>query len=239
MQVFCPQCGTGSDVAAGAQAATCASCGASLPVNMPMYGPPDLGSRPRAFGVEEMAMAQPMAAPTVTVTWNERQMPDGSWMVVTRGRGPALFAVFFVVFGAIAVLLFADTPSPVMPLFPGLLAAWFAYRALCAATNTITIRFDRQSVTCTSSPFWQPGTFRVLLGDVLGIGRVKTGTTSVGGVRTSSWAPQLTTMRGYTVRIPVGVSQREQVDVVIRRLSQMLADMQRQAGIQPPQQNPM
>ena len=233
--MFCPKCGASTEVESSAQSAACSACGEALPVNLPKFGPPALGPTPQAFGLDEMAAAQPVAPPPQAFAWREQRAPDGAWLVTIPERGLAAFA--FVFFGSIGGAAYVFGTSARVPPFGVVLALgalWFGYRTLCAVANRGTLRIDREAVSFRRGPVPQLGAFRVALGDVATFQLVRGPTMTSRGVTTVWWTIQAAHLLGLqSMRMPW--MNRDQAEAVVRRLIQMLADARKQAGLPPPQ----
>jgi len=237
MQVYCPRCGAGTEVAAGAASARCAACGAGLPVHLPEYGPPSQ-HKPETFGVEHMAAVRAVPPPRNPLTWREAQTPDGAWLVSAgRNRTGCAFVLGLAFLGAMvlaASVLASDDKNPV----PGavvmmLVGVVFAYFALAAAVNRVTLRLDGQWLTVRRGPVPQPGNVRIDTASIQYFDLVKGAKFRSGG----------TTLVVYNVRVvavasmrtlPLGMFPREQADGVVERLKHMLEDTRRRTGITAP-----
>ena len=237
MQVFCPKCGAGTDVAAGTTRAACGRCGEALPVNMPAFGPPEMGPQPQAFGVEEMAAARVAKTPVATTfVWNEVQGPDGAWAVGLRGGTPgcALIAGIAFVFTTFvgAAQCGKARPGPV-PWIMGVLAVYCAYRALCAAVNRATLRLDGDFLVARRGPVPELGNVLVSTSTIVAFDVVRGTTVKTNGTKTVYYVVRAIGS-GPPAKLPIGMMPRDQADWVKDRLGQMLADVQRRAGIVPP-----
>jgi hypothetical protein len=238
MQVFCPSCGASTAVGEASAQAACAQCGAALPMNMPAYGPPEMGAKPHAFGVQDMAAAGTIKPPATRFVWNEVQSPDGAWMVGMRGAAPGCVLVLGIAFLGATVFAAAQCGSnagnaEVRATLVGLLAAYFAYKALCGAVNRSTLRMDGDVLAVRRGPIPELGAVRVPTSGISGFDLVRGMTTSSGGTKTVYHVVRAIGV-GPPARLPLGMHRREEADFIVRRLTEMLADVQRRFGIAPP-----
>jgi len=234
VDVFCPKCGSSTAVDASATSASCSACQAPLPVNLPAFGPPDMGAKPQAFGLEDMAAARPVVPALPAWPWVETQSPDGAWVVDVKGQGAGCLAATFL--GAIvaAAVVYGNSPRSVP--FPAVallvFAAWAGYRALAAVVNRGTLRIDRDAVAFTRGPLPQRGNFRLPTVIVGTFQPVRGPSVTSGGVKKVYWAVHVITDTGAT-RLPLPWMERDRADFVVGRLTQMLGDARRQAGLPP------
>jgi hypothetical protein len=238
MQVFCPKCGTSSEVAETAGSAACSSCGAALPVNLPAFGPPTDGPKPHAFGVADMAAVPAVVPPKTSFVWNERQLPDGTWVVGLRSAvpGPGCFGAVFLSAVFASAYVWANVrhgEGAVIVL--GIVALWAAYRALCAAVNRATLRVGPDAITIVRAPIPQAGGLRVPTSSVARFDVVKGMRMRAGSTTTQYWGVRAVGVDIAPKYVPLGLMTRDQADYVRDRLATMLADVQRRAGIVPPQ----
>jgi hypothetical protein len=237
MQIFCPKCGVGTDVASGAAAAACHACGAALPVHLPQYGPPSQ-HKPSAFGLDDMAAVPRVAPPRTTFAWSEAQTPDGGWVVRTGtgGAGCAL-GLGLVVLGTAAMAAGAwgsgksDGEATAGVLL--LVALLVAYFALCAAVNRTTLRLDGQWLTVKRGPVPLPGNVRVPAASIQYFDPVRWRTTRERGPDAGYYNVRVVAVSSMRT-LPLGSFSRVQVDGVLERLKHMLEDTRRRAGITAP-----
>jgi hypothetical protein len=238
MHVFCPKCGASSEVAAGAASASCSACGEALPVNLPAFGPPTGGPKPHAFGVQDMAAVPAVVPPKTGFVWSEQQLPDGTWLVGLRSAvpGPGCFGAVFLstVFAAAYTWANARHGEGVVIVL-GVMALWAAYRALCAAVNRATLRVGPDAITIVRAPIPQAGGLRVSTASVARFEVVKGMGMKTGSTATQYWGVRALGVDIAPKYVPLGLMTRDQADYVRDRLAAMLADVQRRAGIAPPQ----
>ncbi|MGH7294975.1 MAG: hypothetical protein ACRELB_08580, partial [Polyangiaceae bacterium] len=239
MQVFCPRCAAPNDVASSATSAQCTSCGAALPVHMPGYGPPDAGSRPHTFGLDDMAAVPRVVLPKVNFVWNERQLPGGAWGVYVGGRsGAGVMWVVFAIGSVVATSMVCANVEgdPVVPIvLSGVVSLFFAYRALCWAVNRGIVRVDQDWLAMYRGPLWQPGRVRVATASIATMRPYKTGTLKGGATVTVYFGVQAVGGDGTTTALPFSWMPREQAAYVCERLNTMVREVQKRAGIVAPQ----
>ncbi|HEY8040487.1 MAG TPA: hypothetical protein VIF15_11865 [Polyangiaceae bacterium] len=226
MQVFCPGCGASAEVDPAAKSASCAQCGAGIPVQMPAFGPPGMGPPPRAFGLEEMAAARPVPAAAPAFQWSEVRGLDGAWLVRVRGRGPGCLAALALGLIVLASIELGSSKSdvPAGAVVLGAVGLWFGYLALCRAVNTGTLRVDREALTFVRGPVPQWGNARVPTQSIAGFMAVRRGSIKTGGTRRILWGLRMVTDGGGVAWLPLGLDQRDHVDFAIERLTQMVSD---------------
>ena len=217
-----------------ATSASCSACLAALPVNLPAFGPPEMGPPPQAFGLQDMAAAQPVLPSLPAWPWLEQQTPDGAWVVGVKGQGAGCLAAAFLASVVAAAVVYANSPRSVPVPVVGLLvfAAWAGYRALAAVINRGALRIDRDAVAFSRGPLPQRGSFRLPIVTVTSFQPVRGPTLQSGGAKKVFWAVHAITDSGAT-RIPLPWMERDRADFVVGRLTQMLDDARRQAGLPP------
>ena len=237
MQVYCPQCAAANEVVASSSTARCSACGATLPVHMPAYGPPDAGLQPHAFGVEDMAAVPAVVPPKISFTWNEQQLPGGAWGVLVGGRSSVGFLWVVLAFGAVvtASMIWASSDAPVGPLLLMGFAVFSAYRSLCWAMNRSTLRVDQDWLTMGRGPVPQPGRVRVPTAAIAVLRPQKMGAVKSGTSVNLFFGVQVMSGDGSTSTLPIQWMPREQAAYACERLNMMVRDVQKRAGIIAPQ----
>jgi hypothetical protein len=245
MEVFCPKCGTGTEVGVSAASAACAACGAPLPLHMPAFGPPQAAPRPQAFGVEDMAAVPRVVPPRVNFNWREQQLAGGAWGVSVRQGAPvgcwvlAIMAFTCVVIGSV---IWGSESAEIEPLAPvivlGIVGAIFGYKSLCLAVNRGTLRLDQNWLAMSRGPLPEKISVRAPTASIATFRPLKAMTVKSGATRTTYWAIQVIGADGSLWRLPLGNLPRDQADYVCERLTAILRDVQKRCGIVPPQLPP-